>query len=219
MGNPRLEKWKRQSPRFGLAYLTSELFGFSGVHRGYVNLSDGGHFDNMGLYELIRRHCRYIIVCDGEQDDRYSFNGLAGAIRKCRIDFGVIIDLPVREIEPEKPGEDSRRHAVVGTITYPGQQPGSIVYIKASFTGDEPTDVREYRHRHAEFPHQTTGDQFFDESQFESYRALGQHIADKVFPDWDETQETEPLKQVKDLIKKASCRCEEKSSATLKVRA
>ena len=185
MGNPRLDCWMKSSPRLGLFYLLSELFGFSGVQRKYVNLSDGGHFDNMGLYELRRRRCRYIIVCDGEQDDRYSFNGLAGAIRKCRIDFGVTIELSTESIQPPEDSNLSKCHFAVGTITYPGEKrTGSLIYVKASLTGDEPADVKEYGFRNKEFPHQTTADQFFDESQFESYRALGQHIADKTFPTW-----------------------------------
>jgi hypothetical protein len=184
IGNPRRERWDSGSPSVGLPYLLSELFGFSSTERDYVNLSDGGHFDNMGLYEMVRRRCRYIIVCDGEQDDHYSFNGLAGAIRKCRLDFGVTIALDVDAVRPRAGVVTSQAHAVVGTITYP-EGCGTIVYLKASMTGDEPTDVKEYHSAHPEFPHQPTADQFFGESQFESYRALGQHIADSAFPSWD----------------------------------
>ena len=184
IGNPRFETWRKSSPSSGLFYLLSELFGFSGVDRKFVQLSDGGHFDNTGLYELIRRRCRFIILCDAEQDDHYALNGLAAAVRKCRVDFGVIIDLPTDAIRKRK-GGFSAAHTAVGTVTYPDQPVcGHIVYIKASLTGDEPIDVLEYRSRHVEFPHQTTGDQFFDESQFESYRALGQHIVDGTFPNW-----------------------------------
>ena len=183
IGNPMLGSWTRPSPPVGLFYLLSELFGFSGVKRTYVNLSYGGHFDNMGLYELVRRRCRYIIVCDAEQDDRYSFNGIAGAIRKCRVDFGVVIELSTLSIVPKK-GNQSSAHVAIGSIHYPDQECGTLVYLKASLTGDEPSDVMEYRNRHPEFPHQATADQFFDESQFESYRALGQHIADHTFGQW-----------------------------------
>ena len=59
----------------------------------YVYLSDGGHFDNMGLYELVRRRCYRIVICDSEQDEDYFFEGIANAIRKCRVDFGVEITL------------------------------------------------------------------------------------------------------------------------------
>lgn len=73
-----------------------------------------------------------------------------------------------------------------GTIRYPEDnsedQFGHILYIKASLTGDEPADVLNYRRQHAKFPHDTTLNQFFTESQFESYRRLGEHISqdDKV---------------------------------------
>jgi hypothetical protein len=190
IGNPIGERWKHPSPPIGLFYLLSELFGFSGVKRAFVNLSDGGHFDNMGLYELVRRRCRYIIVCDAEQDDRYSFNGMAGAIRKCRVDFGVVIEMSTSAIVPNR-RRVSAAHVAFGTIRYPGEEEcGTLIYLKASLTGDEPSDVQEYRDRNPEFPHQTTGDQFFDESQFESYRALGQHIADHAFGYWPQTSVT-----------------------------
>jgi hypothetical protein len=81
-----------------------------------------------------------------------------------------------------------------------------IVYLKASLTGDEPADVREYRERQPEFPHQSTGDQFFDESQFESYRALGQHIADEVFPEWGPAA-TDPCRRLRQLMKRIRERC------------
>ena len=192
IGNTRLAKWQSSSPPIGLFYLLSELFGFSGVDRNFVQLSDGGHFDNMGLYELVRRRCRFIIVCDAEQDDRYSLNGLAGAIRKCRVDFGVIIDLDTEKIRTQKK-RNSEAHTTVGTIQYPEQTtPGRILYIKASVTGDEPVDVMEYRSRNTEFPHQPTGDQCFDESQFESYRALGQHIVACELPDWVDFGASDP---------------------------
>jgi hypothetical protein len=54
---------------------------------------------------------------------------------------------------------------------------GTIVYIKTSLTGDEPGDVLQYSLKHSLFPHQKTIDQYFDESQFESYRALGHHTS------------------------------------------
>jgi hypothetical protein len=201
LGNPR---WKRASrypgPLFALKYLFVELLGQTTGRTKFVNLSDGGHFDNLGLYELVRRRCRYIIVCDGEQDGDLTFGSLGGAIRKCRADFGVEIDInpdPIRMA-----GDRSKVHCVVGTIQYPedetgfaaplagngaggrravGKTRGWILYLKSSLTGDEPTDVIEYRSRFPKFPHESTADQFFSESQFESYRRLGLHVARAAF--------------------------------------
>jgi hypothetical protein len=74
---------------------------------------------------------------------------------------------------------------VVGTIHYDMADPeggkGVFVYIKASLTGNEPADVLNYQTCHATFPHQSTVDQWFSESQFESYRRLGQHIVETLF--------------------------------------
>jgi len=180
LGNSLKQTFRRPGPGLGILYLFRELFGMANADSAFVNLSDGGHFDNMGLYELVRRKCRYIICCDGEQDREMTFNGIGNAIRKCRTDLGVEIDLPVeRLIEQEG---FSRAHCAVGRITYRDKTQGYLVYLKSSLTGDEPTDVLEYHKRHDEFPHETTGDQWFSESQFESYRRLGYHIAERAFP-------------------------------------
>ena len=184
LGNPRGDRFKRAGPRAGLNYLMTELFGLTNDRRSYVYLSDGGHFENMGMYELVRRRCTLIVVSDAEQDENLAFGGLANALRKCRTDFAVEIDIDVSRIRKDPATGYSSQHCAVGTIRYPetmnGKRvTGTLVYVKSSLTGDEPTDVLEYRARQPAFPHQTTADQFFDESQFESYRRLGYHIADE----------------------------------------
>lgn len=181
LGNPRIDKKsKLRSPVFGLAALISELLGTTDDTTNFVNLSDGGHFDNMGLYELVRRRCRYIIVCDAEQDSSYEFGGLGMAIRKCRIDFGAEIDIDPQQIAPNPDTHRSVAHCAVGQITYENGSTGVLVYIKASLTGDEPEDLLEYAAAHPKFPHESTADQWFTESQFESYRKLGYHAADST---------------------------------------
>jgi hypothetical protein len=176
------------SPRFSLLALTNELFGHTNDTSKYLYLTDGGHFDNMGLYELVRRRCRYIVICDAEEDGQLRFEGIGMAIRKCRIDFGAEVSLDLRPLQhPE--GENSSTHCVVGTITYQedalsgvsGVKPGIVVYIKSSLTGDEPADVLNYKREDPCFPHDSTLNQWFTESQFESYRRLGHHVAMVTF--------------------------------------
>lgn len=181
LGNPaRLGKEDNPGPAFGLTYLITELFGLASSDKAYVNVSDGGHFENLGIYELVRRRCRYIITCDGEQDGDLKFEGLASAIRKCRTDFGVGIDIDADQIRLKN--GFSHAHCVVGRIRYPhDDRPAYLLYLKSSLTGNEDTDVLQYRSTHPEFPHQSTADQWFDESQFESYRKLGVHIVDSAF--------------------------------------
>ena len=187
IGNPRHRKcWTRSGPFLGLGYLLVELIGAANNKSSYVYLSDGGHFENLGIYELVRRRCRYIVACDAGQDASFNFDDLGNAVRKCRSDFGVEIDIDLTSIRPKAGGESGGRassgaHCAVGTIHYPDACRGTLIYIKASLTGDEPADVLEYAALHPEFPHQSTADQFFDESQFESYRRLGYHIGMSVF--------------------------------------
>ena len=154
-----------------------ELFGMSWTNRNNLHLSDGNHFENFGLYELVRRHCRYIIVSDCGADREVAFDDLANVLRRVREDFGVEIEL---DVTPLRPNAEHRaeQHAVVGTIHYDGitgMDKGTILYLKPGLTGDEPPDVLQYSTRNGEFPHEGTADQFYDEAQWESYRRLGEH--------------------------------------------
>ena len=183
LGNTRFARQsKYPGPVFALWWLFQELFAQTETRSTFINLSDGGHFENLGIYELVRRRCPYIIVGDGEEDQNLTFESLGGAIRKCRIDFGVEIQIDPRLIR--RVDGWSRTHAAVGTIHYPakGADPemqGQILYFKSSLTDDEPEDVEQYHSTHPSFPHETTANQFFTESQFESYRRLGLHIVEK----------------------------------------
>ena len=180
------------SPRFALGRMLSELTGSVDDTSTYVYLTDGGHFDNMGLYELVRRRCYDIVICDGEEDGDYVFQGLGDAIRKCRIDFGAEIELDMRAIKPEVPGGLSGSHIAQGTIRYPetpAGEYGRVLYVKASLTPktagkvelpEVPGDVQNYKLQHQPFPHDPTANQWFTESQFESYRRLGQAIVDRI---------------------------------------
>lgn len=180
-GNPRdRATWSRTGPLFALRWLVLELLGFVNERSAYLNLSDGGHFENLGLYELVRRRCRFIIAVDGEEDPTYCFESLGSAVRKCRADFGIEIDINPRPITPGE--RNSSSHWALGRIRYPepNSDPGWLLYLKASITGDESADVEEYRRKNTEFPQQPTSNQFFSESQFEAYRELGLHVCQSV---------------------------------------
>jgi hypothetical protein len=98
-----------------------ELLGLTNDRARFLYLSDGGHFENLAIYELIRRRCRFMVGCDAEEDSGFGFNGLGNASRKCRVDFGVEISLHVDLIKPAPATMLSRSHCVVGTIQYPDQ--------------------------------------------------------------------------------------------------
>ena len=192
--NPRGNKtYVRTGPRQAIMPLFVELFGLTNNHRRYINLSDGGHFDNLGLYEVVLRRCRHVLVSDAGQDGSFDFEDLGNAIRKVRIDFGINIEFKEKiKILPN----DSRKpglYCAVGRIRYSDvdgtapEQDGKLIYIKPTLRGlgEEklPYDVYSYARRNGEFPHQSTADQWFSESQFESYRELGFHSLQQIGPD------------------------------------
>ena len=163
--------------------LVREIIGKLDENSRLVNVSDGGHIENLAGIELLRRRCKYIIIGDGEADPDHHFNGLATLIRSARIDLGVHIDINVNPLRLTKK-KLSQRHWAIGRIRYPGEAaPGSgyILYLKSSVTGGEDEVIQEYRHANPMFPHESTADQFFSEAQFEAYRSLGQRIGQQVF--------------------------------------
>jgi hypothetical protein len=180
--NPREAADGSTSPHFSLAYLTAELFGGATDRSPFVMVSDGGHFENLAAYELIRRRCRVVIISDGECDVDYEFGGLGTLIRMCEVDFRCRITINVDDLRPVGKGARwSKRRFAVGDITYNDQSTGFLIYMKASMTRYEDISVRQYKSSHPDFPHETTSDQFYGEDQFESYRRLGRDIGKEVF--------------------------------------
>lgn len=154
-----------------------------------VYVTDGGHLENLGAYELLKRRCRIVLVVDAEADPKMTFGSFIELQRYARIDLGIRINLPWEKIaettlriseEVAKGGTittGNGPHCAIGYIDYPDGGHGVIVYIKSSLTGDESDYVTNYKKRYPLFPHESTADQFFTEEQFEVYRTLGFHAA------------------------------------------
>jgi len=178
--NPSTTAIKNPSPWFSLRYLFMELFGGAADKSSYLAISDGGHFENLAAYELVKRKCRVIIVSDAECDPFLRFEGLGSLIRMCAVDFGAKITIDVNSIRPAESPWSSNRYAV-GSIDYGDGLIGTLIYLKASMTGQEATDILQYKAVHPTFPHESTGNQFYAEDQFESYRGLGRDIVTRAF--------------------------------------
>jgi hypothetical protein len=166
----------------GPVFMMRELFGLLDEHSRYVNVSDGGHVENLGLYELLRRRCKYIIVCDSEADKDMTFNGLAKVMQYSRIDASVDVEINLSGLRMNNLGL-CECHYAMGTIHYGDEETGVLIYLKASLCKGESEDIREYRIRRPTFPHESTREQFFNEGQFEAYRALGYHCASSALGD------------------------------------
>jgi hypothetical protein len=151
----------------------------------HVNISDGGHLENLGIYPLLKRRCKFIVAVDGEADPKMAFHGLVTLMRFARIDMGVEISIDLDNLRIHD-DDYSRNHWALGEIRYGDGEVGQLLYVKLSVTGDEPEYIRSYRTHNPEFPHESTADQFFSEAQFEAYRALGEHACEGMLKDVDD---------------------------------
>jgi hypothetical protein len=186
----RLAAWRGElADRF---FLLIEMFNGLTERRRNVYLTDGGHIENLGVYELLRRRCSLIVAIDAEADPELGCGSLLKLERFARIDLGIRIVLPwegiarkSREIAAGLPDRsypcDKGPHCALGRILYPDGPEGLLLYVKSSLSGDEKDYILDYATRHPTFPHESTGDQFFSEEQFEMYRALGFHMVDGAF--------------------------------------
>lgn len=175
------ERLRRAFPSNDFRAMLNDLAGMSDEHNQSVYLSDDGHFDNLGLYEMLRRRCRFIVVVDAGQDGSMTFEDLGHAIRKSEVDLGVRVRFDhLSRIYPAgaEPKNGPPLSFALGEVNYvdpPGDRPGRILCIKPVVADDMPPGARAYYKLNTAFPHESTADQFFSESQFESYRALGRH--------------------------------------------
>ncbi len=180
--------FQMEGPGFALKWFFLEAFGLTTDERSFVYLSDGGHFENLGLYEMVRRRCRHIIISDAGCDPDFEFEDLGNAVRKIEIDLGVRITLDNLEtLKPRSADGAAMPQApyhCIGTVHYAaadgGGSDGRILYIKPGYHGTESAGIRAYALAHPAYPHEPTSDQWFGESQFESYRKLGFEITDGI---------------------------------------
>ena len=152
----------------------------------WTELTDGGHFDNTGVYELIRRKVNVIVLSMAGADPEYQFSDLANLMQKVRVDFGVFIDLNDNDLRPLIPDESGANKAtgfVTAKIKYADGIIGKLIIIATTAITAMPADVFSYKKEHPLFPHEPTSDQFYDEQQLEAYRELGFHIARECIND------------------------------------
>lgn len=184
LGNPGKAgngTYRLANPTLSFQPLIDEALGDTDEDHPYVYLSDGGHFENLALYEMVLRRCHTIVISDAGSDISFGFNDLGNAVRKIRIDQGIEIKFEKMFIFPRsEKNPDNPKYCALATIHYedvdgPDAVAGRLLYLKPVFYGEkEQRDVYNYAVTNQTFPHQSTGDQWFSESQFESYRALGQ---------------------------------------------
>jgi hypothetical protein len=200
LGNPGpkgKDYYQLAYPKSAVYPIIAEALGLTDDDNSYIYLSDGGHFENLGLYEMVLRRCKLIVISDASDDAKFEFDNLGNAVQKIRTDFGIPIDFGPMGIFPRQDKKIKGGYCAIGSIRYscvdkvdgvdktgksvqvPAED-GMIVYVKPVFYGDEPRDIYHYAMTHETFPHESTVDQWFSETQFESYRKLGSHIIDII---------------------------------------
>lgn len=178
-----------------LAIISESLARFPGIFSPMWYVSDGGHFDNTGVYALLKRRCRLVVAADCGADPKYLFADLESLVRKAKIDYAATIefidpDQVSERLSPELrcalgtpetiTPEAASRWLVLGRIKYQDGTEGTLVVVKPRRLDRMPFDIVAYADRNQEFPQQTTGDQFFDEAQWEAYHQLGCLLGGRV---------------------------------------
>jgi hypothetical protein len=198
LGNPGAQgenSYKTAGPSFAVSPLIQEAFSSSTDNRPYVYLSGGGEFEALGLFEMVRRRCRFIVVVDAGQSARFEFTDLGNAVRKISIALGIRIRFDDLHLMKNRPADDSSYeerknipYHAIGVIEYgaadgyeDGCGDGTILYIKPALHNTENVGIVSYAESHLDFPYETIVDRSFTESQFESYRSLGQEIIERIF--------------------------------------
>jgi hypothetical protein len=196
LGNPGKagdSTYNKSGPTYGPRAIIAETLGWTDDRHPYVYLSDGGHFENLGLYEMVLRRCHTIVVSDGSADPAFTFSDLGNAVSKIRDDLGIPIifdDIPVTPKDRDaiaylRTDDEKEKYCAVGTICYKHKDGdaavnGTLIYLKPNVYGGEPADVFHYAKSNPAFPHESTADQMYSESQFESYRMLGNYIVNSI---------------------------------------
>ena len=192
---PNLRRWSHRAPA---RYLLREMTTRVRESLPWVYVSDGGHFENMAAYELLKRKARIIILSDGEADAKSSLGGLAALTRLAEIDLKAKIVFAPGTLErlvlrKPKDAEDndpwrSESNFAVAKIYYEslrevGEPDGWLVYIRSTLLDDEDAIIENFAKDYKAFPHQSTTDQSFDELQFEAYRRLGEKMMERTLDD------------------------------------
>jgi hypothetical protein len=179
----------------GPLYLVREMFSRGmDEKQKYLNLSDGGHHENLAAYELLRRRCKFIVCVDGGMEPDMQCVDLIRLERYAAIDLGIRMHYDLTDLMLQANGF-GRAYGVLVKIDYnppvneserQSRQPGDsewgwMLYIKLAMIGYGPGYVMDYKRTEPGFPHQSTNDQIYDEAQFEAYRALGEAAAESFF--------------------------------------
>ncbi len=170
----RLMKWQLHQP--GMLSLLRELLGRMGLRGRWIYVTDGGHYENLGLVEALRRGATEIVVFDASGDAPHSWTAFGQAVETARADLGVQVDLDPTPMAPTGDGGRAPTLVVQGSCSYPNGAQATLVLCKLAMPMEVPAswDVAAWARNHATFPHDSTAQQLYGDREFEAYRRLGE---------------------------------------------
>jgi hypothetical protein len=208
LGEPAPPWWAPMATQPRFHQLFSEAFGSTTIDDRWVYLTDGGHLDNLGLVEAVRRLPNRVLAMSASNDAPGSWQDVGAAVSVLRSDLN--IDLKVV-------GRDEQDTWMRLEAPMPEDPDGTIdvLVVRASLTNQDwplddtggdgaagpagaagaagaappayppvdqrmPIDVRSFATRDATFPRTSTGRQDFGDLEFESYRRLGRYLVDRA---------------------------------------
>lgn len=162
--------------------LLREAFGQPSLHDRKLYVTDGGHYDNLGLLEALRRRPHEIIVIDASNDRKDSFGALADAIATARMDLGTEVTIDLTDMHSNGDARAPKAWAK-GIAVHADGTRTDIVFLKAQLIANLSNDVEHYAADNPDFPRRSTGQQLYDEWDFEAYRELGEVLAERMLDD------------------------------------
>ena len=172
-------------------YFLREMLGRNHLDAPFLYITDGGHYENLGLVELLRRKCETIWCIDASGDRVDTFNTLGCALQLAQSELQVSIEIhPVRDMVPEAPRSDGSTPQYVkypfcrGTIRYPDGKEGTLIFVKASVPRNAPWSITSFAQQNPKFPCDPTIDQLYDAERFDAYRELGRFSVDEAAKKW-----------------------------------
>ncbi|MCR9291013.1 MAG: hypothetical protein NXI23_26905 [Bacteroidetes bacterium] len=201
-------------------YYFRSLLSTNKLEDNMLDISDGGHIENLAVFELLKRRCNLILGFDGGMDANYELADLRNLIKRAKNELD--IEIVFRDVQDKKafeqivPGSDgfSKGRFIIADINYPnnkdGIKGGIFIYAKSSLISEDNSEdnaednvwkknTKEYVKYNYEFPHHSTSDQSFEPVQFQAYFELGQSLCKEILQGLDESP---TIKQILNNFKK-----------------
>jgi hypothetical protein len=175
IGSSIVRHWRQPD----LQHLWAEAAGTLHLDGRWLYVTDGGHYENLGLVEALRRRPDHLIVVDASGEAPGEFTALGQAISLARSELGVQISIDPSGLKPDPDSHQCKAPYAKGTFTYPEKEAADhhLFYLKLAVPADAPWDIIAYQQKHTTFPTDSTLQQLYDDQEFEAYRELGYHCA------------------------------------------